>query len=375
MSTRCPWSDYTLHRYSSASDCFLQHLYDETYLHIFKNVLYSTDPESGRPLTGTLSGVDDVKLLEFGLNHRVCNVETTINENDVHLLEYRPTSAVDLWTMMRNVYNKWEHLHETNGRLYWPCRSQAVDLIIGDGSDSLRCLQPTRFVKEKYKLAQSLLDLLLVLTSNYFQNLLEAHRNGDQLLEVASQKVRKIECKAMKKALSFFNTFDPDRFEKATKKPEHYGYGCSVKRLVDAVSRSDSHKLPANFLKKLFHFTVSDVFSTHREHVHMLLCTRFLVEDPTHCESWLQLMLAVADNRLQVADAQTRLVTEVKQWKRQYDRDRRVLRSTKIRRLEDGVFQTVGLQNSDAQDGVVDHSTGLHSVGHSNALYVRRDQL
>lgn len=307
----------------------MQHLYDNTYVHIFKNLLYSTDPKSGKPLTRVLVGVDDVKMVEFGLNHRVCNVESTVNDDEVHVLDFRPSSATELWTLMRNVYTKWERLYENNGRTYWPCRSQAADLVINGGVDSLRCLQPTRFVTERYKLADSLLDLLLVLTSNYFKHLLESYRSGDYMVEVNRQKVRTIECKASKKALTYFENFEPERFDKAQKETDTHAYSCNVKHMMDSLSTNDSHKLPTNLLKKLFHYTISDVFTGHREHVHMLLCHRYLVENPAHCESWIQFMLAFADNRLQMEDAQNRLITEVKLWKRRYDTIDREKRASK----------------------------------------------
>lgn len=320
MSRHCPWNGYVLHRYSKNTDCFLQHLYEETYVHIFKNILYSTDPKSGAPLTGALIGLDDVNLLEFGLNHRVCNVEAKLNANDVHVLEFRPNNATELWTLMRNAYNKWERLYENNGRKYWPCKSQAADLVIDGNLDTLRCLQPIRFVTEKYKLAESLLDLLLTLTSNYFYGLLASHTNGGEYtMEINRQKVRKIECNAKDRAVAFFRAFDPERHDSVQNNPDETGgYSCNVKRLIDTVSKTDSHKLPTNYLRKLFHFAIADVFTGHRDHVHMLLCHRYLVEDPVHCESWLQLMLAIADSRLQTGDAQNRLIAEVKQWKRQY---------------------------------------------------------
>lgn len=317
MSRRCPWHGYDLHRYSEKSDCYVQHAYDDSYIHIFKNVLYSTDPKSGSPLTDTLVGVDDVKMLEFGLNHRVCNVEAVVNGNEVHVLEFRPNNATELWTLLRNVYTKWERLCENNGRTYWPCRSQAADLVINGDIDSLRCLQPIRFITSRYKLACSLLDLLLILTSNYFTRLLEQHTSGEYLAEISRQKVRKIECNAMHKALSYFRSFDPNKYDRAEKNPN--SYKCSVKELMDSLSNNDSHKLPTNFLRKLFHYTIADVFTGHRDHVHMLLCHRFLVEDPAHSDNWIQLLLAVADSRLQTEDAQNRLITEVKLWKRRYD--------------------------------------------------------
>lgn len=360
----------------------MQHLHDDTYAHIFKNVLYSTDPNSGIPLTNTLIGVDEVKLSVFGLNHRVCNVESRINETDTHVLDFRPDNATELWTLMRNVYNKWERLHEENGHKYWPCKSQAIDLVIDGSVDSLRSLQPTRFVTEKYKLALALLDLLCVLTSNYFENLLESHKNGDRFLEIHRQKVRKIECNAMKKALVFYHTFDPDRYKRAREKPDQYSYACRVKHLLDEVCKNDAHKLPANFHKQLFHFTISDVFTSHREHVHMLLCHSFLAEDPIHCERWLQLMLAIADNRLQVEDAQTRLIAEVKQWKRLYDTSER--RGRKRRRENDNLENlTVDSQENQYESysrvngsdftiqTVNRNEPGLRSVGNTGALYVR----
>ncbi|KAG8314657.1 Pan1p [Homalodisca vitripennis] len=323
-----------------------QHLYDDTYVHIFKNILYSADPGSGKPLTNTLVGVDQVKMLEFGLNHRVCNVESTVNHNDIHVLEFRPNHATEVWTLVRNVYEKWERLYENNGRVYWPCRSQAVDLVIDGTIDTLRCLQPIRFLKEKHKLAQSLLDLLLVLTSNYFYNLLDSHDNGDYLVRIKRQKIRKIECKAADKAMDFFRTFDPDRYESVQKNPESCGYNCSVKQLIERFSKRDSHKFSTNFLKKLSHFAIARVFTGHKDQVHMLLCHRFLAEDPIHCDSWLQLMLAVADSRLGVFDAQNRLITEVKQWKRTYD-----LSGRKSAKRKRGVIVEHGVKTAKTLDG------------------------
>lgn len=367
----------------------MQYLYDDTSLHIFKNILYSVDPETGQPLTRVLVNVDNVKLMEFGLNHRVCNVETMVNKTDVHILDFRPVNVIQLWSLMRNVYNKWEQLHENNGRVYWPCRSQAVDLIIDGTIDTLKCLQPTRFVTEKHKLAQSLMDLLLVLTTNYFHGLLESYTDGAQfveLFEISKQKVRRIECNASDKATSFFQLFDQERYERITKKPDQNDYTCSVKQLQDAVSKSDAHRYPSNFLKKLFHLTISDVFSTHKEHVHMLLCTRYLVEDPVHCESWLQLMLAVADNRLQAESAQARLTTIVKQWKQEYNPyDRRKTRRMEERDVGDedetetNIFSRIGLlRRTDVENGGGESMSADHgdsnqpkSVGSSGGLYTR----
>ena len=309
----------------------MQHLYDDTCVHIFKNTPYSTDPESGKPLANKLVGVDQVKMLEFGLNHRVCNVETTLDWNDVHVLEFRPDSASQLWAVMRNVHDKWERLHENNGHMYWPCKSQAVDLIIEGNVDSLRCLKPTRFVVQKYKMAQSLLVLLKALTRNYFHRRLEEYRNGNTIIPIAIQKVRKIECNSHKVAKSFFETFHPDHCERTDggeRLDDHY---CSVKQLIDEEARGDSHRLPANSLKHLFHSTIADVFSNHREHVHMLMCHRFLVEDPIHCDSWLQFMLAFADNRLLQDGAQNRLIAQVKHWKLQYDPTERKRRAASKR--------------------------------------------
>lgn len=340
MSGHCPWHNLALHRYSNSTDCYIQHMYDDTYLHIFKNVLYSTDPTEGCPLTRSLVGVDEVKMLEFGLNHRVCNVEATITEPEIHVLEFRPNSATELWTLVRNVYNKWERLYEDNERMYWPCKSQAVDLIVGNGFDVLRCLQPVRFVTDKHKLAQALLELLSVLTSNYFYNLLEKHESGEYVLEISRQKVRKIECNAFDKATAFFREYDPDRLDEAKKGPHSFVHTCIVKRLMDTVVNRDCYRTPTNILRKLFHYAISDVFTGHREHVHMLLCHRFLTEDRTHCEWWLRLALAVADSRLQMDDAQNRLIAEVKLWKRKYDfkgRERR--RAAKRKRL--GIPETV----------------------------------
>lgn len=390
-----------MHRYSDKSDCYMQHTYDDTHIHIFKNVLYSTDPKSGEPLARTLVGVDDVKMLEFGLNHRVCNVETTVNESETHVLDYRPNDATELWTLMRNVYAKWERLYEDNGRAYWPCRSQAADLVINGDVDSLRCLQPIRFVSGRHKLACSLLDLLSALTSNYFRRLLEVHMSGEYLLGISQQKVRKIECNAMNKALSFFGKFDPHKLDSGEKNPDVFPYSCGVKELMNSLSKIDSHKLPTNFLKKLFHYTISDVFTGHRDHVHMLLCHRFLAEDREHCENWIQFFLAVADSRLQKEDAQNRLIAEVKCWKRVYDRAERTKRTrasagpTKRNRTEHattgvGCSRTVNRANS-ANGGEGDRSDGdddgdddtgedpirvingnaLQSVGTTGALFVR----
>lgn len=343
MSGRCPWHGYNMHRYSDKSDCYVQQTYEDSFIHIFKNVLYSMDPKSGRPLTNALVGVDEVKMLEFGLNHRVCNVESVINGNDVHILDFRPNDSVELWTLVRNVYAKWERLHEDNGRTYWPCKAQAADLVISGDIGSLRCLQPIRFITERYKLACSLLDLLLVLTSNYFHRLLDLYTSGEHLSEISRQKVRKIECNAMNKALLFFNRYDSNKFDKAEKNPDAYAYNCSVKDLMNSLSKRESHKLPTNFLRRLFHYTITDVFTGHRDHVHMLLCHRFVVEDPEQCDDWLQLLLAVADSRLQSDDAQNRLIAVVKHWKRRYensDARNKKTKSNKRLRSDDDVLDS-----------------------------------
>lgn len=374
MSRRCPWHGYAMHRYSEKSDCYIQHMYDDSFMHIFKNILYSMDPKTGKPLTKVLVGVDDVKMMEFGLNNRVCNVESVVNANEVHILEFQPTNATELWTLMRNVYTKWERLYEENGHMYWPCKSQAADLVINGDIDSLRCLQPIRYVTERYKLACSLLDLLLILTSNYFKRLLKFHMSGEYLLEVSRQKVRKIECNASNKALSYFRSFDPDKYDRAEKNPNAYAYSCSVKTLMDSLSKGESHKFPTNFLRKLFHFTIADVFTGHRDHVHMLLCNRFLVEDSEHCESWIQLMLAVADSRLQSEDAQNRLITEVKQWKKRYEADDRAKRRESERSTKRCCFED--LRVSDERSHTDEHSDrGYNRAANTNSADCRQKRI
>jgi len=331
MSSRCRWNGNVLH--GRNADCYMQELYDDTCMHIFKNTPYSTDPENGKPLASTLIGVDEIKMLEFGLNHRVCNVECTIDRKDVHVLEYRPESSTELWTLMRNVYHKWERLHDNNGSVYWPCKSQAADLIVEGGVHSLRCLKPTRFDTGKHKMAQSLLDLLTALTTNYFCRKVEEYQDGNDIMPIYGQKVRKIECNPSKIAREFFENFHMEKYQNDAE-PEPDKYYCNVKRLIDQESRSGRHKLSPSSLKHLFHSTIADVFSTHKGHVHMLLCHRFLVEDPQHCETWLQFMLAFADNRLLNDGAQVRLTAQVKYWKQQYDPTERRRRARKRGRYE-----------------------------------------
>jgi hypothetical protein len=270
----CPW--FKLYReHLSDGSCSL-YPSDETHnlVHVHHDAQYSTDPETGRPLALTLDNLDPCELSKFSLNRRICSVSTEVERSEIHIAAFEPRTAVEFWTIVQLVIDKWDRFHEKVG--YWPSVCTVTDAVIDpellrsntDGEEgSVRSLRPIHFVKDCTSFAAAINKLLVVWFRNYYLYVLDV-TDEDELQEILScgglsetscaVKARRIECDAKDHALGFWERYDPDKYKEmfsGDSKTDMSSWRCCLKYIMDKTSfarlQRESRKRSAGSLKNV----------------------------------------------------------------------------------------------------------------------------
>ena len=356
----CPW--FSKHREHLSDGLCSLYPNDErqNLVHVHNDAQYSVDPATGRPMALTLNNLDPFNMYNFSLNRRICSVLTEIETGDVHIAAYRPRNAIDFWTIVRIVINKWDKFHEDVG--YWPSVCTVTDAVLNlerlaaDEPACINSLRPVHFVKDCSSFATAVSKLMSVWFKNYYVYVLNVC-DEQQICEIlsgggsneafatnsSSIKARRIECDAKDHATGFWEKYDPDMYKQlfTSENATDMGFlNCRLKHIMDRTSLSrlqrennarisgvpgaqedidnddfnpgDANDFVADTLdkprtilnlersrsKRLFHAIMVDTFGNHRDYPHTIMCKDFIVQNKRWCSVWLDMVKKFSDYRL-----------------------------------------------------------------------------
>lgn len=265
VTMACPWNNVYREHLSDGA-CFL-YPNDENanLIHVHDDTQYSTDPSCGRPFAQThAEHLDPCRMYKFSLNRRVCSVATEIETDDTHLAAYTPTNAIELWTAVRAVIDKWTEFKTRSG--YWPSVCTVTDAVVntdrlaaarGDANatvTAVRSVRPVHFVKDCASLATAVDRLVCLWFENYYvyvlntrdeERLREILRGGSSNEEFATTanggrvKARRIECDAKDYAGGFWERHDAQKYRDIFSRDnnaEWTSVQCRLKQILDKTS-------------------------------------------------------------------------------------------------------------------------------------------
>lgn len=327
-------------------------------VHVHHDTQYSTDPESGCPLALSLDELDPCEMFDFSLNRRICSVSTEVDRDEIHIADYEPKSAVEFWSIVKLIMNKWDIFHDKEG--YWPSFCTVTDSVLNQERmeqaepGAVRSLRPVHFVKNCTSFAAAINKLLSVWFKNYYLYVLNIC-DEDKLHDILSGsndmgggggggtsglKARRIECDVKDHATGFWERYDPDKYKEMLSldsKTDWSSVRCRLKHIMDkmsfarlhresrkrsaaghnGVNENDSERLyyeddedmvtdrPTSLItserlrsKRLFHAVVVYTFGNHRDYPHTIMCKDFIVNDKRWCSMWLETVRNFSEYRL-----------------------------------------------------------------------------
>lgn len=328
-SGTCLWQHLEIHNVPEGH-CFIEGLPDQSSasdrVHVFKDTQYSTDPNSGVTIYQTYADciVDEVLLSDFRLNKRLCTVSTNVERMDEHIMNIAPKNPTAFWSIVDMVYSKWNNFNRYTGDMFWPSKSAALDMLFNSETNEVRCLRPVRFNETPESFAKGMLLLIKTLLTNYYVRELNVLEIDDTHIEnlvqdTSSAKLRLFECKYNVNVAGFYEKYEPERYKDMVSTANDKDYYCSVKGLLDEVALRDNRVSSIPNARKLFHAIIIRLFGGHRDHIHMILCKQYLVDDKRHAPSWFTLLKAFIENRLNSNElTKSRLGITMKDFKRLY---------------------------------------------------------
>jgi len=358
----CPWYNKHIEHLSDGLCSLYPNDERLNVVHVHNDAQYSVDPTTGRPMALTLNGLDPCNMYNFSLNRRVCSVSTEIETGDIHVAAYQPRNAIDFWTIVKIVMNKWNKFHDDVG--YWPSVCTVTDAVLNlerleaDEPACVHSLRPVHFVKDCSSFATAVSKLLSVWFNNYYMYVLNVC-DEQQVREIlsgggsnetfattngAGVKARRIECDAKDHALGFWEHHDPEtykemfaandtmtesflkcrlkhimdktslvRFRRENKERIHAAPGVQYDNIHDDMHLNvDEEDYASEILdkpraivnserlrsKRLFHAIVVDTFGNHRDYPHTIMCKDFIVKNKRWCSMWLDIVSKFCEYRL-----------------------------------------------------------------------------